>query len=83
MNTKEKLFEIFDLNTQQISGGLINKFMNDRFKEFIGPNPPKWRDGASVAYYKGKLYYLGGKDSKAWKWKDTNRVDVRRSNENP
>ena len=50
-------------------------------KNFTGPDPPEWRDGASVAYFKDKLYYLGGRDSKIWK--DTNRVDVRRSNESP
>ena len=41
-------------------------------KNFTGPDPPEWRNGASVAYFKDKLYYLGG---------DTNRVNVRRSNE--
>ena len=62
---------------------------------FTGPNPPEWRNGASVAYYKDKLYYLGGKVSNfkdnlyylgAWDSREhqhTNRVDVRRSNENP
>ena len=49
-------------------------------KNFTGPNPPEWRD-ASVAYFKDKLYYLGGLDSNAKK--NTNRVDVRRSNESP
>ena len=49
-------------------------------KNFTGPDPPEWRSDASVAYFKDKLYYLGGKDSV---WKDTNRVDVRRSNESP
>ena len=49
-------------------------------KNFIGPNPPEWRSGASVAYFKEKLYYLGGNPKI---WKDTNRVDVRRSNESP
>ena len=44
-------------------------------KNFTGPDPPEWREWASVAYFKDKLYYLGG-------W-DTSRVDVRRSNENP
>ena len=43
-------------------------------KNFAGPDPPKWRFGTSVAYFKDKLYYLGG---------DMNRVDVRRSNESP
>ena len=33
-NGEEKSFEIFDLNTRQISRGFINKSMNDRFKEF-------------------------------------------------
>ena len=49
-------------------------------KNFTGPNPPEWRDFASVAYFKDKLYYLGGLDSETGK---TNRVNVRRSNEGP
>ena len=40
-------------------------------KNFTGPDPPKWREFASVAYFKNKLYYLGG---------GITRVDVRRSN---
>ena len=53
-------------------------------KNFAGSDPPEWRKFASVAYFKDKLYYLGGKDGKDPKtWKDTNRVDVRRSNESP
>ena len=48
---------------------------------FIGPNPPEWREYASVAYFKGKLYYLGGENPKTKN--DIDRVDVRRSNENP
>ena len=50
-------------------------------KNFTGPVPPEWYRAASVAYFKDKLYYLGGWDPKIWK--DTNRVDVRRSNESP
>ena len=50
-------------------------------KNFTGPDPPEWRHRASVAYFKDKLYYLGGLDPKTRK--DTNRVDVRRSNESP
>ena len=50
-------------------------------KNFIGPDPPEWRVYASVAYFKDKLYYLGGFDPKINL--DTNRVDVRRSNESP
>ena len=50
-------------------------------KNFIGPDPPEWRAFASVAYFKDKLYYLGGTDPKTWK--DTNRVDVRRSSGSP
>ena len=42
---------------------------------FTGPYPPEWNERASVAYFKDKLYYLGGNYS--------NRVDVRRSNESP
>ena len=48
---------------------------------FTGPDPPEWRGLASVAYFKDKLYYLGGCDLKTYQ--DTNRVDVRRSNESP
>ncbi|PAV56061.1 hypothetical protein WR25_01098 [Diploscapter pachys] len=43
-----KLFEIYDLNTRMVSRG---------------PAPPEWREWASVAYFKDKLYYLGGKDA--------------------
>ena len=50
-------------------------------KNFAGPIPPEWRIGASVAYYKDKLYYLGGEGSETWKY--TSRVDVRRWNESP
>ena len=34
INSEKKSFEIYDLNTRQISRGFINKFVNDRFKEF-------------------------------------------------
>ena len=50
-------------------------------KNFTGPVPPEWRYDASVAYFKGKLYYLGGRDPESNE--HTNRVDVRRSNESP
>ena len=50
-------------------------------KNFTGPDPPEWRNCASVAYFKDKLYYLCGYDPKAKE--HTNRVDVRRSNESP
>ena len=50
-------------------------------KNFTGPDPPEWREFAPVAYFKDKFYYLGGYNSK--RRKDTNRVDVRRSNESP
>ena len=50
-------------------------------KNFTGPDPPEWRRFASVAYFKGKLYYFGGLDPKTREY--TNRVDIRRSNESP
>ena len=50
-------------------------------KNFTGPNLPEWRHYASVAYFKDKLYYLGGLNYN--KGGVTNRVDVRRSNESP
>ena len=48
-------------------------------KSFTGPDPSEWRNDASVAYFKDKLYYLGGWGPKTRK---DNQVDVRRSNEN-
>ncbi|PAV85792.1 hypothetical protein WR25_14381 isoform A [Diploscapter pachys] len=66
IDSSEKSSEILDLETKQASRG---------------PDPPEWRDDASVAYFKDKLYYLGGEDRKTGN--DMNRVDVRRSNENP
>ena len=48
-------------------------------KNFTGPDPPEWRKWASVAYFKDKLYYLGGEGPE--RWRHTSRVDVRRSNE--
>ena len=50
-------------------------------KNFTGPDPPEWRSGASVAYFKDKLYYLGGYAT--LKNERTNHVNVRRSNESP
>ena len=50
-------------------------------KNFTGPDPPEWRRGVSVAYFKNKVYYLGGNDPETCE--RTNRVDVRRSNESP
>ena len=50
-------------------------------KNFTGSDPLEWRQCASVAYFKDKLYYLGGWDPKSKEY--TNRVDVRRSNESP
>ena len=50
-------------------------------KNFTGPDPPEWRKFASVAYFKDKLYYLGGWGPKAGNV--MNQVDVRRSNESP
>ena len=50
-------------------------------KNFTGPDPPEWRVYASVAYFKDKLYYLGGENPKIREY--TNRVDVRRSSKSP
>ena len=50
-------------------------------KNFTGQDPPEWRAYAFVAYFKDKLYYLGGEYPVTDE--DTNRVDVRRSNESP
>ena len=48
-------------------------------KNLTGPDPPEWCLGASVAYFKDKLYYLGGRNPETWRC--TNLVDVTRSNE--
>ena len=45
---------------------------------FTGPDPPEWRECASVAYFKDNLYYLGGRAPRTYQ--DTNRVNVRRLN---
>ena len=50
-------------------------------KNLAGPDPPEWREYAAVAYFKNKLYYLGGENPKTREY--TNRVDVRRSSESP
>ena len=50
-------------------------------KNFTGPDPPEWRRYASVAYFKDKLYYLGGRDPESKEY--TNRADVKKSNESP
>ena len=50
-------------------------------KNFTGSDPPEWRRLASFAYFKNKLYYLGGWDLETGG--NTNRVNVRRSNERP
>ena len=42
-------------------------------KNFTGPYPPEWRGDVSVAYFKDKLYYLGGWDFKS---DEKNHVDV-------
>ena len=52
-------------------------------KSFTGPDPLEWRKCASVAYFKEKLYYLGGWSLKTSTSTRTNRVDVGRSNESP
>ena len=50
-------------------------------KNFTGPILSEWRLSASAAYFKDKFYYLGRLDSETKIY--TNRVDVRRLNENP
>ncbi|PAV65350.1 hypothetical protein WR25_24646 [Diploscapter pachys] len=58
-----------NINNSQIGGK--NSYNNSQKILFYYPNSPKWRNGASVAYFKGKLYYLGG---------GTNRVDTMNGN---
>ncbi|PAV68593.1 hypothetical protein WR25_09435 isoform A [Diploscapter pachys] len=54
--------------SKRMSAGQVRNEARSR-----GPDPPEWRKDASVAYYKDKLYYLGGYDPKTRK--DTNRVN--------
>ncbi|PAV62195.1 hypothetical protein WR25_16994 [Diploscapter pachys] len=43
---------------------------------FYRPDPPEWRGWATVAYFKDKLYYLGGKNGEDFEmYKKSNRVD--------
>ncbi|PAV82982.1 hypothetical protein WR25_11967 [Diploscapter pachys] len=46
----------------------------EQIAKFHGPDPPEWRSAASVAYFKDKLYYLGGKDPETGNY--TNQVDL-------
>ena len=48
-------------------------------KNFTGPALPAWHKYVSIAYFKDRLYYLGGDDSDTEE-KGTSRVDVRRLN---
>ncbi|PAV57168.1 hypothetical protein WR25_14063 [Diploscapter pachys] len=55
---------------------IIKKYLPtalDRRILFYRPDPPEWREWASVAYFKDKLYYLGGLDFKTDE--RTKRVD--------
>ncbi|PAV64864.1 hypothetical protein WR25_05452 [Diploscapter pachys] len=61
-----------NINNLQIGGD--NSSTNSHKILFYCPDPPEWRRYASVAYFKDKLYYLGGGDRKTRK--DTNRVNM-------
>ncbi|PAV91616.1 hypothetical protein WR25_08456 [Diploscapter pachys] len=59
--------------------GIIRRYLPivlvlERKTLFYRPDPPEWRKEASVAYFKDKLYYLGGEDPESEE--DTNRVDL-------
>ncbi|PAV91856.1 hypothetical protein WR25_15609 [Diploscapter pachys] len=56
---------------------IIRKYLPMAFERktlFYCPDPPEWRFAASVAYFKDKLYYLGGVDPKTNE--DTSRVNL-------
>ncbi|PAV56686.1 hypothetical protein WR25_24107 [Diploscapter pachys] len=55
-------------NKWRVVGETLQKML------FYRPDPPEWRRYASAAYFKDKLYYLGGWDSRTRK--DTNQVDL-------
>ncbi|PAV83691.1 hypothetical protein WR25_00715 [Diploscapter pachys] len=46
---------------------IIGSYDVNEVQQKFGPAPPEWRKWGSVAYFKNKLYYLGG---------DANRVDI-------
>ncbi|PAV62112.1 hypothetical protein WR25_07510 [Diploscapter pachys] len=52
-----------------------NSFDNSQTILFYRPAPPEWREWASVAYFKDKLYYLGGKDAESF-MQYSKRVDL-------
>ncbi|PAV91915.1 hypothetical protein WR25_06216 [Diploscapter pachys] len=59
-------------NSLQVGGD--NSFDNSHKILFYCPVLTEWRGCASVAYFKGKFYYLGGWDPETRK--DTDRVDL-------
>ncbi|PAV55979.1 hypothetical protein WR25_14348 [Diploscapter pachys] len=61
-------------NINKLEIGEDNSSNNSNEILFYRPMPSEWRDEASVAYFKDRLYYLGGEDPKTKK--DTNRVDL-------
>ncbi|PAV66842.1 hypothetical protein WR25_00351 [Diploscapter pachys] len=65
-----------NVNDSQIGGD--DSFNNSHKILFYRPDPPEWREYASVAYFKDKLYYLSGWDPGIKK--DTNRVDMMNGN---
>ncbi|PAV69978.1 hypothetical protein WR25_10924 [Diploscapter pachys] len=69
-NTMVELF--WNINDLQFGGN--NSSNNSHKILFHCPDPPEWRNGASVAYFKDKLYYLGGENPKTSEW--ANRVDL-------
>ncbi|PAV60072.1 hypothetical protein WR25_19558 [Diploscapter pachys] len=65
---------IADALEKGIGTPLINDTINNSHKIlFYRSDPPEWRQYASVAYFKDKLYYLGGESPKSKE--DTNQVD--------
>ncbi|PAV90944.1 hypothetical protein WR25_12927 [Diploscapter pachys] len=61
-----------NINNFQIGG---DNFSNDPLKVLLYcPDPPGWREDASVGYFKNKLYYLGGYDPETRE--ATNRIDI-------
>ena len=82
-----RFLELVEMNHLKYMTWILDKFQEAcstnpwliDSKNFAGPDPPEWRNLAYSVYFKGKLYYLGGEDPKTTT--DTNRVDVRRSNE--
>ena len=59
-------FEIFDLNTRQSTRGLINKSINNRFKEFYRPRSPWTASICICRLLQRQIVLFGWKYESSW-----------------